>query len=1219
METKSLFRNGIKLASFIMVFLWTSMNVMAQCPTISDPTPPAVCDASGFTIDDLNAYATDPGGGIVWYNAETDGTAYRPNELLLDGIYYIDDNAGSCPSPRQSITITFQVNTVPSGVSLDKFYCSNENATIQDYIDDTLTPYIPSGVNIFYDVDLTNQANTTDIISEGFVNYYIVFTDGGGCASQINFGTTIVSVSPADPTPANPQVLCSDTNPTIADLDPGTTAAFSWYQNVDGSEDPVPPALPASQLLVDGSTYYVQIDDVFCDSNAVPVTVNIDNPNDPGASANLDYCTDNVPAGFFNLYDELGGTADTTGSWSGPLTTSNGHLGTVDISTLTTPGTYTFTYTVPDNGACPASNSSVTVVIYDIFSSGILSVNNPASFCEATLPTSFDLFTLIENYDPDGQWIEGTTSSGIIVADPMSLNLTGYTPATYNFTYTQNSLPNPCPEESTTVQVIVLADPNAGTALNAVFCENDLAAKSPFNLFDALDGSQDNNSGTWTDSSNATISNTIDITGFTVAGSPYSFDYTIDNGTCSDTETISITIEPAPESGTVNAPVAFCIADITTDQTYDLYDLLTDEDQTGSWNDDDGSTALSGNLVTIDGLPEGTYNFTYDVAAIDTCDDVIVTVSIIINDTPAPAAAATQMFCNSALISDLSVTGNTIIWYDAPTGGNALIGTTALADGQVYYATQTDATTGCESSNRTAVSVTIYQSPNAGNISTSPIAACNDNVSIDLNDGLDGTQDSGGQWQNDDSVGTLMGNIFNATGLPAGAYNFTYLLTASAPCLDASTTISVIIEEPLNAGTDGAPLDLCSNDGTIDLFTQLGGTPETGGTWSPALVSTTGVFDPLVDAPGTYTYSLTNACGTASSDVAISVTLAPNAGSDNTVLICVGDGITDLFPLLGTSAQSGGVWSPALPSGTGEFDPASDAAAVYTYTVTTVSPCTTDASAQITVTVDDTPTPTVSNTNPEFCAVDNPTVSNLDSAITSTGTINWYEDAALTIVANATDDLVDGEDYYVIQTNSSGCESSQSTVVNVAINDTPTPTLANANLELCINDDPTLLELELNIVEFNASSNNIAWYDVETGGASISNNASLSNGTTYYAALIDATTGCESSVRLPITPDLTSCGKLVLPDGFSPNGDGVNDTYDIDNLQILYPNFELEIYNRYGNIVYKGTASTPQFDGTSNQSRTVVDGDLPVGVYFYIFNFNDAENKPEQGRLYLSR
>jgi gliding motility-associated-like protein len=222
-------------------------------------------------------------------------------------------------------------------------------------------------------------------------------------------------------------------------------------------------------------------------------------------------------------------------------------------------------------------------------------------------------------------------------------------------------------------------------------------------------------------------------------------------------------------------------------------------------------------------------------------------------------------------------------------------------------------------------------------------------------------------------------------------------------------------------------------------------------------------------------------------------------------------------------------------------------------------------------------------------------------------------------LASSTDSLVDGEDYYATQTNSSGCESSTNVTVTVTINDTATPTEMNSNLELCINDNPILNELTLNITEYDSLLSNVIWYDAAIDGSVVSDNNLLNNGQTYYAVLFDQVTGCESSVRLAVTPDLTSCGELIFPDGFSPNGDGVNDTYDMYNLNVLYPNFEMEIYNRNGNIVYKGNANTPRFDGTSNQSRVVSKGDLPVGVYFYIFNYNNGVNKPKQGRLYLSR
>lgn len=1388
MKTNFILRIAKTFVAFVMVFLWASLSLNAQCPTVTNSTPPPICDASGYTFADLSIdFAIDNGNGIVWYNIASGGSPFNNTQLVQEGIYYIDDNTGTCGS-RVSITVDFQVND--NGQNFDQIYCSNENATVQTYTDDVLQSSIPSGgsVEVYNDFALTNQANPTDIIANGATNYFIVFVDNGGCKSQLEIGQVGVFNAPIDPSPVDPQVFCSDNNPTVGDLNPGTSATnFSWYNSLDGSGNPVLPALNLTSNLVDGNTYYIQINDVFCTSNPVAVTVVIDDPVDAGISATLEYCNDSLPAPF-NLFDELTGNPNTNGTWTGPITTTNGNQGTVDISSLTIAGTYVFTYTVLSNNACPDATSNVSITVFETLSSGIPSVLNPASFCQASLPVSFDLFSLLENEDPNGQWTQGLTSSDPVVSS--LIDLTILTPGTYNFTYTQNLSPNACPEESTTIQVIVLQDPNAGVAINQIFCKNDLAANSPFNLFDALDGSQDNNSGTWKDSSNITISNSLDLTTLTVTGSPFSFNYTIDNGICSDTETITITVEPAPESGTpvanfpefcegvasssfdlfdllenedqtgvwyigsentgtvtsnpvdlsvltpatynftydvdaigscddilvtvsviinalpitgtpmsatfcendlvanspldlfsqltgedgggtwsddntsgsltgndidltlltigsynftysitdvngcsnsstvtiivedapesgtANAPAEFCLAAITSAQTFDLFDLLTDEDQTGTWNDDDSTGALSGNILALDALLTGTYNFTFDVTAIGSCDDVNVTISIIINDAPGPSAFSPQEFCDTATVADLVAIGTSIQWYDVVSGGTPLASTTALVDAQTYYATQTDATTGCESSVRTAVLVTIHQSPNAGNPNTTPIVVCNDDNNINLFLGLDGTQDAGGIWQDTDSSGALTANIFDATLVSAGTYQFTYLVTASAPCIDDSTIITVIIQEPFNPGTDNV-LDVCTNNGTTDLFTLIG-SADTGGTWSPALTSGTGVFDPLVDLGGTYTYTLTNACGTETSEVVVTVTLAPNAGTDASLALCRIDAPTDLFALLGSDAQSGGTWLPTLNSGTGVFDPFSDASGVYTYTVTAVSPCSPDSSAQITVTVNDSPTIIVNNANPEFCLVQNPTVADLADSIRPIGTVNWYEDAALTLPLIVTDTLVDGEDYYATQTNGSGCESSTAVEINVTINDTAKPTLLDSTAEYCINDGPTINDLSLNITEFDSLLNNIVWYDAATGGNSLTSGSTLLN-TTYYASIIDPVTGCESSVRLPVTPDITACGDLQIPDGFSPNGDGVNDTFDVDNLAILYPNFEMEIYNRNGNLVYKGNASSQRFDGTSNQSRVISQGNLPVGVYFYIFKFNDGENSPKQGRLYLGR
>src|SRR5258705_7516008 len=79
--------------------------------------------------------------------------------------------------------------------------------------------------------------------------------------------------------------------------------------------------------------------------------------------------------------------------------------------------------------------------------------------------------------------------------------------------------------------------------------------------------------------------------------------------------------------------------------------------------------------------------------------------------TAAPTGNATQTFCSAAnpTVADLTATGLNIKWYDAASGGNLLTGTTALVDGNHYFASQT--TTGCESVTRLDVTGLVNQTP----------------------------------------------------------------------------------------------------------------------------------------------------------------------------------------------------------------------------------------------------------------------------------------------------------------------------------------------------------------------------------------------------------------------------------------------------------------------------------------------------------------------------
>jgi len=135
----------------------------------------------------------------------------------------------------------------------------------------------------------------------------------------------------------------------------------------------------------------------------------------------------------------------------------------------------------------------------------------------------------------------------------------------------------------------------------------------------------------------------------------------------------------------------------------------------------------------------------------------------------------------------------------------------------------------------------------------------------------------------DDGTGALTGVFLDATGLAAGTYNFTYTVTATPPCVDASTTITVTIDAPLNAGTN-AILDVCSDNGVTDLFTLIG-TADAGGIWLFNGGTVSNMLDASTAESGTYTYLLSNACGNATSDVVVTITQAPNAGTDNTAAL----------------------------------------------------------------------------------------------------------------------------------------------------------------------------------------------------------------------------------------------------------------------------------------------------------------------------------------------
>lgn len=95
---------------------------------------------------------------------------------------------------------------------------------------------------------------------------------------------------------------------------------------------------------------------------------------------------------------------------------------------------------------------------------------------------------------------------------------------------------------------------------------------------------------------------------------------------------------------------------------------------------------------------------------------------------------------------------------------------------------------------------------------------------------------------------------------------------------------------------------------------------------------------------------------------------------------------------------------------------------------------------------------------------------------------------------------------------------------------------------------------------------------------------------------------------------------LKIYNAVSANSDGKNDYFFIEGLRDIYLNFETEIYNRWGQLVWKGNNSIGDFDGYSNFGVHIDNKMLPEGNYFYVLNLNDKNYpKPITGYLYLSK
>lgn len=92
-----------------------------------------------------------------------------------------------------------------------------------------------------------------------------------------------------------------------------------------------------------------------------------------------------------------------------------------------------------------------------------------------------------------------------------------------------------------------------------------------------------------------------------------------------------------------------------------------------------------------------------------------------------------------------------------------------------------------------------------------------------------------------------------------------------------------------------------------------------------------------------------------------------------------------------------------------------------------------------------------------------------------------------------------------------------------------------------------------------------------------------------------------------------------IPQGFSPNNDSINDVFEISNILNVFEDFRLQIYNRYGSLIYEGGNEEGFWDGIPNKGLLYQKKLVPVGTYFYVLHLNDSKYKePFTGFVYIN-
>jgi gliding motility-associated-like protein len=547
-----------------------------------------------------------------------------------------------------------------------------------------------------------------------------------------------------------------------------------------------------------------------------------------------------------------------------------------------------------------------------------------------------------------------------------------------------------------------------------------------------------------------------------------------------------------------------------------------------------------------------------------------------VNPLPVIPVISPQPFCvsDNATVANLVPQGVQYQWFDSATSTIPLISTKALVIGN-YYVKEVNALTKCESSLET-IAVIINLTPQINNAALTITPICQGfNAYVNFTSGTTNLSDG-----NYDILYNLSGSniaaavpaILSVTnGMPSFPINSNLIPNAG------NTTIAITKITNLLTG--------CSNTSTLTKVFVVNAVPDVSN-----MVVT--VKDGCLSQPLNVQLS---GLGTLTNITLSYAVSGANTVSSQTIPLVVSAGNASfLIPAAALSTLGSNILTITDLTNTGNscYTIIGSISKNFAMNVIPNSP---------------------SASNQEFCETNLETVTNLKP---NGNQYKWYASATSTTPLASSVLLITANYFLKEGSVTTGCESN-ATPISVLINTVTAPVLNPSGQDFCGVDKPTIQNLSNNTI----ASGNLTWYDAATNGTQLNSTDLLKEGFTYYGFDYSTVTNC-SSFALAVTTSLTDCTatpeNFFIPDGFSPNGDGVNETFQIIDIEFLFPNYTLEIFNRYGNVLFKGDINRPAWDG-KNSNTNFINGETPTGVYFYVIHYNKDNLQPKQGQLYLNR